>query len=338
MKKHISHPLYFSFAGTIALIAYAPAQAQVSLNYDDLSYFEEPLAFEVGAATVLVNGAVDVPATLAIDNKAFADDFNVDVIGSFQVNGEMQLSNRWTIGATYFGQYSENADDYADNVAGYVRTSWGSFIGGNVNGLVRDSTRRRRGAGNGVLAFDGFYGRINDWGGGYSGRYGPTVLSAVADKDGNFEVGAVFQRPIGNKDNRIATRVARAKYLSADGTRNFETAGIGAVGELVFGSSLYDLGVGYERLQAAGMELDRWYVSSGMQTKIGSLSLSASGHYGELDGTPEKSASLGLGYDIARGFSANLGINARRADVSRDGVQIIDQDETNATASVRYSF
>ena len=327
------------WAAVVAIaLAAGSAEAQVSLNYDNLSSFEEPLAFEIGEATVLVGGLVDVPVRLALDDGIFRDDVGVSLTSNLDISVEMQLPNRWNIGVAYFGQYDENTDDYADNVAGFVRTGWGSLIGGNVNGLVREATRRRRGVGNADLAFDDFYGRINRWGGGYSGRFGPTTLTGIIDGDGHFELGAQFQRPIGRRDYRITTRVAKARYLAADGLTDFATIGAGAVGEFVYGSSLFDLGFGYENLQAGGIDLDRWYLSGGAQTKIGVLSLSAAGHYGELDGTPESSASLGVRYDIARGLSTNLGVNARKAQITRDGVSVIDEDEASATASVRYSF
>ncbi|MEJ6594631.1 hypothetical protein [Parasphingorhabdus sp.] len=323
--------------GAMALAA-DPASAQVSLNYDSLSSFEEPLAFEIGEATVQIGGVVDVPVTLALDDGISRDDVNVSLVTNLDINVEIQIANRWNVGLAYFGQYDENTDDYVDNVAGFVRTSWGSLIGGNVNGLVREATRRRRGVGNAHLAFDDFYGRINQWGGSYSGRFGPTVLTGIVDGDGHFELGAQFQRPIGRKDYRLTTRVAKARYLAADGLTDFITIGAGAVAEFVYGSSLFDLGFGYENLKAGAIDLDRWYVSGGAQTKIGVLSLSVDGHYGELDGTSESSASLGVRYDIARGLSTILGVNTRKAQIARDGVSVVDEDEATATASVRYSF
>ncbi len=329
--------LFLVAVGALAL-SVGRAEAQISLNYDDLSSFEEPLAFEIGQATVLVGGLVDVPVKLTVDNAVFRGDVDVSLVSNIDVSVEMQLANRWNVGVAYFGQYDESIDDYEDNVAGFVRTSWGSLIGGNVDGLVREATRRRRGVGNAFLAFDDFYGRINQWGGGYSGRFGPVTLTGIADDDGNFELGAQFQRPIGRRDYRFSTRVAKARYLAPDGVTDFETIGAGAVGEFVYGSSLFDLGLGYENLQVGALDLDRWYISGGTQTKIGVLSLSAAGHYGELDGSSEAAASLGLRYDIARGLSTNLGVNARKAQIARDGVAVVDEDETSATASVRYSF
>ncbi len=323
--------------GASALSA-GSAHAQISLNYDSLSSFEEPLAFAIGEATVRVGGVVDVPVQLTVDDRVFDGDVDVSLVTNLDINIEMQLANRWNVGVSYFGQYHENTQDYEDNVAAFVRTSWGSLIGGNVDGLVREATRRRRGVGNAALAFDDFYGRINRWGGGYSGRFGPTTLSGIVDGDGHFELGAQFQRPIGRKDYRLAARFGRARYLAADNVTDFSTIGAGVVGEFVYGSSLFDIGFGYENLQSGALDVDRWYVSGGTQTKVGVLSLSAAGHYGELDGTSESSASLGVRYDIARGLSTNLGVNARKAQIARDGISVIDEDETSATASVRYSF
>ncbi|WP_417620534.1 hypothetical protein [Parasphingorhabdus sp.] len=323
--------------GVFVLTAGA-AKAQISLNYDDLSSFEEPLAFEIGQATVLVGGVIDVPVKLTVDDSIFHGDVDVSLVTNLDISIEMQLANRWNVGVSYFGQYDENRNDYEDNVAGFVRTSWGSLIGGNVDGLVREATRRRRAVGNSNLAFDDFYGRINRWGGGYSGRFGPAILTGIADADGNFELGGQFQRPIGRRDYRFSARVAKARYLAPDGVTDFETLGAAIVGEFVYGSSLFDLGFGYENLQAGPIDLNRWYISGGTQTKIGVLSLSAAGHYGELDGTSEASASLGMRYDIARGLSTNLGVNARKAQIARDGISVVNEDETSATASLRYSF
>ncbi len=329
-----------STIGTICFAALpisVPAAAQ-SLNYDTLASLEEPLAFEIGDATVQVKGVADVPVMLNVDNRVFEGDVNVTFTGNVEVSAEMQLGNRWNIGAIYFGQYSEDANEYSDNVAGFIRTSWGTVIGGNVSGLVRESTRRRRGVGNANLAFDDFYGGLARWGGGYSGRFGPVTMTSIVDENGDFEVGGEFQRPIGVRDMRFATRMRKSRYLTADETTQLSSEAVGAVGEIVYGSSLFDLGVGYENLNGSGLNLDRWFVSGGGQHKVGSISFSAAGHYGELDGSAEYSTAFGVGYDIARGLSTNLGFNTRKANVERNNIQIVDEDEKKATASIRYSF
>ncbi|MEM1053286.1 MAG: porin, partial [Pseudomonadota bacterium] len=227
-----------------------------------------------------------------------------------------------------------------DNVAGFIGTSFGTVLGGNVNGQVRELTRRQRGVGNGFLAFDDFYGGLDNWGGAYIGRFGPTRIGAVVDENGDFELGAVFQRPIGERDYRFSGRFRTSTFTAVDGITEFQSDGVGVVGELVYGSSIFDLGAGYERLDsdAASVELDRWFLSAGAQTQMGPVRLSAEGHYGEAEGQSEKSASIGASYDLARGLSLNLGLNYEDADIEVGGVQLQQTDEVIAIASVRFSF
>ena len=104
---------------------------------------------------------------------------------------------------------------------------------------------------------------------------------------------------------RLTARFAKGAYTSAD-RRRFDTRAAGGVGELIYGSSAYDVGVVYERLSSGGLDMDRWYVSAGARTKTGVLSLSVEGHYGQIEGQDEVSAALGVQYDLARGLSVNL--------------------------------
>ena len=101
---------------------------------------------------------------------------------------------------------------------------------------------------------------------------------------------------------------------------------------------MFDLGVGYELLSSSGMEIEQWYVSSGVRIKIGSVSLSVEGHYGEVEGEEKTSAALGVQYDLARGLSANFGLNYEHARVNLGGVNLIASKGTKAVFSVRYSF
>lgn len=330
----------------------APAQAQiVDLNYDRLSSLEEPIAYELANITFEVSGVADVPVLAEYNNVTGGDQPTIEVefVGNFQVSAETQLANRWEVGVTYFGQYSTDPgslflggpmgqDDYNDNVAGFVRTSFGTFIGGNTGQQVRELTRRQRGVGNGFLAFDDFYGQLSRWGGAYVGRFGPSQLGVAVDENGDFEVGTVFQRPIRQRDLRFSGRVRRAAFTSADGTTDFDTLGAGVVGELVYGSTIYDLGAGYENIDGPITDFDRWFVSGGAQTQLGGLRLSTELHYGQAAGQSEYAASVGAGYDIARGFSLNLGLNAEEARITSDGVQIVETDQVSAVASARYSF
>ena len=336
---------------TGALIACPAAAQSVDLNYDRLSSLEEPIAYDFEGITIEITGVADAPVLAQYDQVTGGDDVRIEVefVGNVQISAETQLSNRWDVGVTYFGQYSTDPDnlflggpmgasDYNDNVAGFVRTSFGTVIGGNTANQVREITRRKRGVGNGFLAFDDFYGQLDRWGGAYVGRFGPSTLGVVVDENGDFEAGAFFQRPLAEQDVRLAGRVRRGRFTSADGTVNFDTHGVGAVGEIVYGSTIYDLGAGYERIESALTDFDRWFVSGGVQTQIGALSLSGEAHYGEAAGQQEISASFGAAYAIARGFSLNLGVNAEEARIVSDGVSVVETDQISAVASARYSF
>lgn len=323
-----------------------PAFAQgVNLNYDALSSIEEPLAFEVEDVTISLNGLLDMPLALDFDDEG---DFDVGFVGNFQVTAETQLRNRWTVGVAYFGQYetdpgtlltlSGESDHYSDNIAGFVGGVWGTVLGGNVNGVVRENTRRTRGTGNAFLAFDNTYGGFDDLGGAYIGRYGPAELSAVVDEQGNFDLGAMWSRPIGNKDYRFTARFTHSEFTSSDGTTRFDSNAGGLVGEFIYGSYLFDVGFGFEDLSSAAVDAERWFASSGVRWKKGALTLSLEGHYGEVEGDDEVAAAFGARYDIARGLSLNLGVNYAEAMVDVGGVTLVDTEEAQAVLSLRYSF
>jgi len=336
---HKKQKVLLSSASILALTGLVSAAygEGVSLNYETFSSLEEPLATEVGDITFVLTGLVDMPVFVELENDSDAE-FNFT--GNFQVSAETQTANQLTLGVAYFGQYAtEDTDDhYTDNLAAYVGGVWGQVIAGNVAGVVREETRRARGVGNGSLAFDATYGDLDDLGGAYVGRYGPAVVSVAVDEDANVEVGVMFQRPLGNKDYRFTGRYSEGTYTSVDGTTVFDTRGVGGVAELVYGSSTFDIGVGYEDFSATATDADRWYVSTGAQTKVGVLGLSLEGHYGEVEGQEEVSAAFGAQYDIARGLSANLGVNYSYAPITVNGISFNDSQETKGIVSLRYSF
>ena len=68
------------------------------------------------------------------------------------------------------------------------------------------------------------------------------------------------------------------------------------------------------------------------------MSLSLEGHFGRIEGEDEVSAAFGLQYDVARGLSANLGLNYAKARVMLDGVRFVDTRDSMAVLSLRYSF
>ena len=322
----------------IALPGAAQAQG-ISLNYDTLSSIEEPLSTDIGGVTVQLTGLLD--GRLDYDFDGLDEGFDPAFTSNFEVSATTQLSNRLNVGVAYFGQYESDAggrDHYRDNVAGFIGGSWGTLVGGEVSGLVREETRRRRGTGNADLAFDGTYGSLENWGGGYVGQFGPGRVSGVVDEDGNFDLGFTWSRPLGNKDYRFGLRYTNSEFQSPDGLTQFDSNAVTGLAEFIYGSSLYDINVGYERLDSGPIDANRWFVSAGWQTKTGSLTLSAAGHYGEVAGQSEISAALGIRYDVARGLSLNLGLNHSDAQIAVGGVTLTDIDDIETSGSLRYSF
>ena len=349
-KTSLRLRLFVVAAITFCLIAATgPAEAEeMFFNYDDLSLLEAPLATEIGDVTLVLIGMVDGAWALDLEND---DDTDESFDGAFQVGAQTQLPNRWRIRLNYFGTYATDPEaspdsgfasrvdkEYEDDLALSVRGAWGAVVGGNVTDIVREQTRRTPGAGRASLSFDDVFGSLDGWAGGYVGRFGPWVLSAVVDEDGDFDLGATYQRPIGDKDYRLTTRYTEGAFTSADGSRRFDTRAVSGVGEFIYGSALFDLGVGYELLSSSGMDIEQWYVSSGVRIKIGAVSLSVEGHYGVVEGEEKTSAALGVQYDLARGLSANFGLNYEHARVNLGGVNLIASKGTKAVFSLRYSF
>lgn len=327
---------------TGVLMADTAAAQGVSLNYERLSSLEEPTAVQFGALTMRLNGLLDGAAIHDADREQ--DDAGGGLTANFQVTAASQMINRWRVRFTYFGQYTtddldpEPDDEYTDNAALSVGSAWGTVLAGNVSGVVREQTRRRRGAGNAVLGFDDALGERSESGAAYVGRFGPWVVSSVVDEDGNFDAGLMSQRPAGTRDYRLTLRAGTGEYEAADGSRRFDTRMVGVVGEFIYGSNTFDVGLGHERFSSDGLNPDRWYVSAGVRRKTGMVTLSLEGHYGRIGEHREESAALGIQYDIARGLSGNLGVNYTRAEAEFDGTRFMDTRETRTVLSIRYSF
>ncbi len=158
------------------------------------------------------------------------------------------------------------------------------------------------------------------------------------DEEGGFDIGTMYQRPIGEQDYRLTARYTQGAFTSADGLRRFDTSAVSGVGEFIYGSALFDLGAGYETLSSPGLEFEQWYVSTGVRIKFGVLSVSVEGHYGRVEGEEKTSAALGVQYDIARGLSANFGLNYEDATVNLGGVDLIASKGTKAVLSLSYNF
>ena len=342
--------LRLHLAGVVAVSAafcFSTAQADVSapvisLNYESLSSLEEPIAAEIGDVTLLMRGLLDVPYTVELDGESPYS--GTGTLAQVEVSARTQLPNRWRVGLTWFAQYADDAPsvdepqkDYGDRVALSVGSSWGIASVGNVSGAVLLQTRRFYGAGHARLQLDNALGQLDEWGAAYQVRLGPWLFGAAVDQDGNVDLGTTFQRPTGVRDYRITLRATDASYLAKNGEL-VDSQAAGAVGELIYGSTLVDFGLAVERLSTAGADADRWYVSSGVRHKTGLVTWSAEGHYGRIGGREEKSVALGLHYDVARGLSANLGINFAKTAATIGGANIIDIDSARLIGSIRYSF
>ena len=328
-------------AAVIAAVRIAAAQ-DIPINYERLSSMEEPLATEIGDITLTLTGLVDLPLTADVEDDELR---YAGLIGNFQAGALVQLQNRWRVSLAYFGQYATDSEfssrpdrRYVDNAALSLGSAWGTLAGGNVVGLVREQTRRKRGAGNGVLELDDALGGLDEWGGGYTVRLGPWVVGAVVDEEADFQLGTTFRRPIDDTDYRLSLWVSDGMYRPAGSMRNFASVAAGAVAEVIYGSTTFDAGLGYERLRSPGVEAERGFLSLGIRGKAGVLGWSAEAHFGRLAGTDETSLALGAHYDVARGLSINLGLNHTSARADAGGERLIDRRDTRLILSVRYGF
>ncbi len=307
----------------------------VSLNYDRLSFFEEPLAVDVGGVTVSHNHLIDVSAARNFTDK----DSEIKLRGAIEVNAETQTRDALTLGASFHGSYGVGEDRYFDErVGAYVGGVWGTVAAGDVTGLVREGTRRMRGAGNADLPGDGALGGLEETGVAYRGRYSAIIVTGAADREGNLDVGFSYERPARRVDHRVTARYTRGEYRSADGLDHMNTNAVGLVGEVIHGRLLLDLGIGYEHLDGSIVKADRYYVSSGMNYKKGQVTVSAEGHLESIDGHDSYSLAVGSRYDIARGLSVNLGYNYRSSGDRIDGVVLLPEKSSEVILSGRYEY
>ncbi|MGH1417644.1 MAG: hypothetical protein ACRBCJ_02175 [Hyphomicrobiaceae bacterium] len=315
------------------LLASRPVGAEnFSINYDNLSFFEEPLAVDVAGFTLSYNQLYDLPVTFDFQNNT--EDVAPNTV--FEVRIERQLPNALTIGGAYAGSVEDGRDDqYQDAWAGYIGGVWGTVFGGEVTGLVREDTRRFRGVGNAELAFDDFLGQANDTGLAYRGQYSAFVVTAAGDDDGKHDIGVSYNRPSKFLDHRVTARYVNGDFHLTDGRGRVENRGGSLVGEIIYGSLLVDVGVGYEEFDGPLNGEDRIFTSFGLSYKYNQVSLSVESHLGELAGFDETSFSVGGRYDVARGLSLNLGYNY--SDIEADFVEDAGQT-SKMKLSVRYEY
>ncbi|MEM9123077.1 MAG: hypothetical protein AAGB03_07110 [Pseudomonadota bacterium] len=328
MKRSVSFLAVLLGSTTLSVHAFADRQA-VPINYDALSFFEEPLAVEVGPATLSANMLVDQAAQYnwTSEDDEYNTRANADVLLA------TQLPNSWRASINYVANYNRLADEeYTDNVALSLSDAWGVLAGGNVTESVREKTRRARGVGNAELANDNFFGALEEAGGFYSVRFNSYEVSVAADGEGRAEAGLAFERPIGKANYFLSARVRKGDTSEGSALdAEAETLGGAVVAEYSYASWQLDAQAGYESidLEDAGDENDHMFGSLGVQYKFGAYSFSAEGGIGAYDGEDRHAFALGSRVDVARGFSVNLGLNHKEVD---------EEEDTTALASGRYEF
>ena len=319
-----------------------------SLNYDRLSAIEGPIAVEIGDITFTLSGSIDLESLTRTDDDITMNNLFTTVELSFNT----QLPNRWRVQGLVLGEASTASNprriiddfDYVKRLALFVSGTWGRILLGDLHRLVRGDTRRVTNAGDSYLYFDDFLGKLEQRNGGYRGRYGPWIVSAVFDQDSDLDLGLVSQRPLGNKDFRFTLRALKGTYEPLSRTGTYATQGVIWVGEVISGSTIFDVSFGFEELiptlpQLGGATaITRSFLSQGILTKFGVFSASFETYFGKLDSERELSAAVGVQYDLARGLSANLGWNYWNTHSPFRRTESSNNRDTEVTFSLQYDF
>lgn len=314
------------------VIAHADGQG-VPINYDNLSFFEEPLATELGPATLSANILFD--QSVQYNSESKRDFYNTRANAHILL--ETQLPTSAQIGLQYFAEYNRLADndendEYTDNLALFLSDEWGTIALGNVTGSVRENTRRKKGFGNSDLAYDDFIGALDETGSFYSVRYNSYEISVTADQEGRAEAGISFQRPIGENNYFASLRLRKGDQAEGDTTdEGGKTYGSAFVAQYTYASFLMDTQIGYEVIDVTRTDdkNDHIFGSLGTQYKYGAYRFSAEGSLGRYDSEDRRALALGSRVDVARGLSLNFGLNYEYSD---------HNDETEGLASFRYEL
>ncbi|MEO0773722.1 MAG: hypothetical protein AAFZ04_11125 [Pseudomonadota bacterium] len=309
----------------------ATAQQQSGLlGYDDLSFFEEGLATDLGGATLRFNFLLD---QAYIDNPApGADDWNTTLQFSTVVAGE--LGNGWFTGVAYTGIF--DTDDAGGNdrhlYSVFVDAPWGTLNVGRVTGLLENTVARRNRVGNATLFAGRGLGSLNETGLHFVRAVNAYQIHFAADEEGDVQAGLFFEAPIGTGAHSFGVRAGTGKVQHRS-----PAVGTGSIEEIAgfYGYTLGSLSVGAElgmqdvALDGVPTSIAQTYASLGSNYKVGRTSLSAELGWSRFNGTTSRAAGLGFRYDIARGFSGNLGLNYVDAGAT---------DTWRIPVSIRYEF
>jgi len=328
MKKSV-----FSVCVLLALspmTAHADGQG-LPLNYDGISFVEEPIAVPIGPGTVNINTRLEQVAEY--DFSEDEDEYNTGV--TVNTSYEMQLPNDWQVGVQYFSEYdrlavNDERDEYQDDLSFFVRDYWGTVAVGNVTGMVHTQARRSLGYGTAVLENDNFIGELDETGAYYSVRSNAYRLLATADQEGRAEAGLLYEQPVGK-----SVYFGSLRFRKGDTGENYideqnDTYGGALVGKYTYASFQANAQLGYETLEEQNDASDDHYFSSvGLIYKYGSYCVSAEGGLGSYDKQDRRAFALGGRVDIARGLSLNMGINY---DFSEGG------ENLKSSTAMRYEF
>ncbi|MEO0372096.1 MAG: hypothetical protein AAF231_11615 [Pseudomonadota bacterium] len=329
--KNTALTMAASLAAFFATPQIASAQQQSGLlGYDDLSFFEEGLATDLGGAVLRFQFLLD---QAYIDNPApGADDWNTTLQFSTALRGE--LSNGWFTGVAYTGIF--DTDDAGGNdrhlYSVFVDAPWGTLSLGRVTGLLENTVARRNRVGNATLAAGRGLGGLNETGLHYVRAVNAYQIHFAADEEGDAQAALFFEAPIGTGAHTFGIRGGTGKVQHRS-----PAVGTGSIEEIAgfYGYTLGSLSVGAElgmqdiSLTGAPASMAQRYASLGTNYKVGRTSLSAELGWSRFMGATSRSAGLGVRYDIARGFSGNLGLNYIDAGAT---------DTWRIPVSIRYEF
>lgn len=336
IQRHICFALT---AGLFTLCTPALSYAQggsAPINYDSISFFEEPIALDVEGVTLHLRGLIDQSAIYNTNTEK--DTYNSKAIG--EISAETQLPNSWFVGAKYIGNYNRLRDgadenEYEDDIAVFIADEWGSLSVGNVTGSVRELMQRERGVGNADLANDTFLGVLDEAGALYLIRFNTYQFAVTADQEGRAEIGVVYEEPIGSKDYFLSLRLRKGD--TSDNPDRFsivsdaDTYGGVIAGQIGCGSFRAGAQLAYEQLRPdnATDKDDHFFGSVMARYKYNAYSFTAEAGMGKYNNENLRAASIGTRVDVARGLSLNMGANYKYE---------FDDENTELISSLRYEF
>ena len=317
---------FWAYIVSVPIIAVAHA-----VNYDRISFFEEPLAIQTDIGTFSINSLVDWEYR-SEDN----DNANFDT-GRFvgQALYSHQLENNWDIGASYLADYSsERRENYEDEFRFFVRDHWGLLSIGEIATQLFDEIGRQPAAGLLSIENDNFILPLETYGVHYVWSAPTLNLLASIDESANVEAGISDQRVIGKYRLGLSLRVNRTDDPQGNAQGVRESNGIAVVGRLERGRWSGDVQFMSEDVES--LDRDKEFrlntVSFGVHYRFDRAHWSLSGIAREnVLEDEERILALGLRMDLARGLSFNAG-----ARVST--TKLLDDKFRTYAGSIRYEF